>query len=824
MPRALAACLLAAAASAAAPSGSHLVRPPAHRMLSTGVCSLTGTWLDNSDNVATISQTGLALLATAVTPVGWTTAPGELSPDGSSLWLQFAPSNNLTAVVASACTELRWSTGTVWRLSQPLGDVTVVHAAFLTHLDVGFTLLANDVCEEYFQKHFPAGFALSEALRAAGGAARYSVTSHPWLILEFLDGTAGCGRTPRTPAQVAAMEAAIARGDVRWHGKPANMFVELEDGPWFESSLRLAGELNARFNQSWGELATKSTDVPGLSASAIPWLAAAGKRSIHLGYNSACRVPDIPQAFNWIHPGTGTSILTFVNNNYGSEILIPGSTHALAFLYSMDNSGPPSSPAVVESWWAATQARFPNATIVLSSLDDFTRAVLPLADRIPQVTGEIGQSWSYGAPADPNKVANVRALRRVRNAGVQEGWLDALDADLLAFERRLLIGGPEHNAGLCFGCFLGPARTAAGNWSNAQFHELRYRPDYAFIESGNLEKRNFTVPLPSSPTPSAGWLRYLAEADAALAALTPAAPDLSGFTQVQPASAFGACGRFSAARFSPADGSLSSLVDGATGHDWVAPGAPVGLGAFAYRTYTEADFDRWNKEYNPGCGPPCGDFAKQGMDTANPVNKTWLPTLTSLWQRADAAQPCSFLAELALDAAAVSLAGGMARIFLNVTLDPDPLTPTPTVSVQLSWLGKTSTRLAEAAWLSFAPNVGAAGDAAWTMDVLGFPVSPLDVVPMGTRHTHAVGSGVATDTRAAGGAYARIVTLDAALVAPGDREHLIWYDGYTQPQMAGGWHFDLSSNLWGTAFAQWAINTDNLFRFVLELQPPAAAV
>ena len=801
---ALAAAAAAASCGVAASPYDPLVRPPAHRVLSSGLCDLTGAYVDGSGNEALLAQAAdRSLLATAVTPVGWTTAPGALAADGATLWLNFAPGGNLSAEVAAACTELRWSTGTVWRLTAPAASVRVVHAVMLIHLDVGFTLLANDVCEEYFQRHFPSGIALSAALRAAGGPAQYSITTHPWLLLEFLDGTAGCGRTPRTPAQIAAVVGAIARGDIRWHGKPMNNFVELEDGPWFASSLQLSGELNARFNKSWGALATKSTDVPGMSKSAIPWLSAAGKKSIHMGYNSACRVPDIPQAFNWLHVASGTQLLTFVTDNYGSEIRVPGSDHALAFLYSPDNSGPPPDAAAVATWWAATQARYPNATILLSSLDDFTRAVLPLADRLPQVSGEIGQSWSYGAPADPNKLAAVRALRRLRNGAVEAGWLDADDADLRAFERRLWVGGPEHNWGLCFGCFLGPARTAAGNWSNELFHPLRSRADYAFIESGNLEKRNFTQPLAPSAAASAGWRRYLAEAAAARAALAPSPPDLAGFSQVSPADTFGACGRFAAARFSAADGSLAALTDGATGWQWVAPGAAVGLGAFAYRTYTEADFDVWNREYNPNCGPPCGDFAKQGMDSAAPVNKTWLPTLQSLWRRNAPAQPCSFLAQLALDPATVALYGGMASIYLNFTLDPDPLAPAPTVAVTLSWLGKTSTRMAEAAWLSFAPNVGgAAGDAAWTMDILGLPVSPLEVVPMGTRHIHAVDDGVASDTRAGGGPLARIRTLDTPLVSPGDREHLLWYDGDAQPDMAGGWHFDLSSNVWGTAFPQ----------------------
>jgi hypothetical protein len=213
----------------------------------------------------------------------------------------------------------------------------------------------------------------------------------------------------------------------------------------------------------------------------------------------------VPQAFNWVHSGTGTSLLTFVNNNYGSQILVPGSAHALAFFYSMDNSGPPADAAAVQAWWNATQARFPAAQLQLSSLDAFTEAILPLAEALPQVTGEIGQSWSYGSPADPQKLAAVRTARRLRNAGVAADWLDAADSDLLAYERRLWVGGPEHNWGLCFGCFLPGGRSTNGNWSNAQFHAVRQRADYQFIESGNVEKREFTLPQAQDHAPSAGY-------------------------------------------------------------------------------------------------------------------------------------------------------------------------------------------------------------------------------------------------------------------------------------------------------------------------------
>jgi hypothetical protein len=262
-------------------------------------------------------------------------------------------------------------------------------------------------------------------------------------------------------------------------------------------------------------------------------------------------------------------------------------------------------------WWNATQASFPAATIILSSLDAFAEAILPIRDTLPTISGEIGQSWSYGAPADAHKLAAYRAVRRTRNAAVAAGALSPADPDLIAYERRLWVGGPEHNWGLSFGQYLPNSRSAQGNWSNAEFSPVRYRSDYAFYASGNEEKRNFTLPLPPPPTASAEYRAFLRNASAAVAALTPVVPDLTGYTRVQAGSAVqlaGACGRFSSVTFSPVDASVISLVDSLSGFDYAAGGT---LGAFHYHTYTEADFDVWNREYNPGCGPPCGDFAKQ---------------------------------------------------------------------------------------------------------------------------------------------------------------------------------------------------------------------
>ena len=82
-----------------------------------------------------------------------------------------------------------------------------------------------------------------------------------------------------------------------------------------------------------------------------------------------------------------------------------------------------------------------------------------------------------------------------------------------------------------------------------------------------------------------------------------------------------------------------------------------------------------------------------------------------------------------------------------------------------------------------------------------------------------VWDGVRYDNRGVGGAFVRIATWDTPLVAPGDTDHLLWYDGSSPPDLNGGWHFNLWNNVWGTAFPQW-YGDNGQARYTLELQAP----
>ena len=143
----VAAALCATTAAATDAAARRVVLPPRHRVLASGACDLSGTYTDRDGNVAALAQhADLTLNATSLSASGWTTARGALS-GSTSAWMVFNTAN-LTAVISVGCTRLSWSNGAVWTQTQPNTDVSLVHVVFMTHLDIGFTLLARDVCDQ----------------------------------------------------------------------------------------------------------------------------------------------------------------------------------------------------------------------------------------------------------------------------------------------------------------------------------------------------------------------------------------------------------------------------------------------------------------------------------------------------------------------------------------------------------------------------------------------------------------------------------------------------------------------------------------------------
>jgi hypothetical protein len=648
-----------------------------------------------------------------------------------------------------------------------------IHVIFKTHLDIGFTDLASTVTQRYMHGYIPGAIALAQRLRDEGYTEQFVWTTGAWLIYEFLE---QAGKRERR-----LMEDAIARGDIAWHALPFTTHTELMDASLFRFGLSLSKRLDAHFGRE--TIASKMTDVPGHTRAMLPLLAEAGVQFLHLGANEASCPPDVPPVFVWRHTD-GSEVVVMYHASYGGEGAAAGLNHLLYFAHSGDNLGPPAFQEVIAQFLLLSQ-KFPGAQIAASTLDAFARELLPLKKNLPVLTEEIGDTWIHGVATDPIKVSQYRALLRLREKWIAQGWKDE------SFSRHLMLV-PEHTWGMDIKTHLNDH----AHFSAGEVQSMLSTPRYKKVMKSWDEQRGYI-------RAALGTLdkKRLAEADEALRDLKPHRPDLRGFTQIDANEAI-TTAHFTL-RFDANTGALTQLKTGR--RNWASDTHPVGL--LRYQTFSMRDFDRFQRSYNPNHGKPAimwwstSDFGKPGMEQNAPEHKLWQPQVAGIWQkRGDAGE--HMVIQLDAPAEAHTKYGCPQHFTLEYTLPH----AAPRIELRAQWFDKPATRMAEATWLSFAP-ITKKGE--WHIEKMGEWIDPLDVVRHGNRTLHAASRGARYGDEDGG---LMIDTPDAPLIAPGLPALLQFND--KQPSLRGGMHINLHNNVWGTNFPAW-FGEDAAFRFVL---------
>ena len=169
--------------------------------------------------------------------------------------------------------------------------------------------------------------------------------------------------------------------------------------------------------------------------SVIPFLNRSGVSAISIGANGGSTPPDIPPCFLWEDSASGTSLLgLFTWPGYGSlplpqqkTCVVEGLEHALVYNWNGDNAGP-FEASEYESAWDQLRRNFPNAKeIVASTLDNFTQHLVEVRNKLPVVRAEVGDTWIYGVPSDPQKVSRMAAIEKVWGAAADLSDQSAAD-------------------------------------------------------------------------------------------------------------------------------------------------------------------------------------------------------------------------------------------------------------------------------------------------------------------------------------------------------------------------------------------------------------
>ncbi|TAZ84623.1 DUF5054 domain-containing protein [Rhizobium ruizarguesonis] len=622
-----------------------------------------------------------------------------------------------------------------------------VHLVFKTHLDIGFTDHAERVRRQYHERFIPQAIETGRHFHAENpDEPKFIWTTGAWLIWDHLNSRSG--------PEVAALEQAIERGLIRWHGLPFTTHTELMSPDLFRAGLSYSQELDRRFGKT--TIAAKMTDVPGHTLGMVPLLSEAGIRFLHLGVNTASPPPDVPDIFRWRAPG-GEEVVVMYQRSYGETCFPDGLEDGLSFAHTNDNIGPQSVPQTAEAY-RELRAREPDAVIRAATLDEYGAILWSERERFPVVELELGDSWIHGSGSDPVKTARFLALQRLYDRFAADG----LDARRLAFGRGLAMVA-EHTCGVDIKSYLRDDKA----WSRADFEAAR-RSDYRFAYT------------------EASWDEQRAYLDQAVSELdeTDRKAAQAVFAEFATPAVLKGGGRelsLQAGGWSIALNAVSGDVAEITSPSGrTISGRDGSLIAYRYESYDAGDVIRHMETYLTHRQEwAVLDHDKPGLARSGAaLSKVFLPAL-------EATDEASIL--LSMPAEAVQKYGAPPHVMLHFIAEGDRL------DLSLTLHDKPANRMPEASFLSFTPD--GAGD--WNFRKMGLWHRSGNIATSGGGQLQAVTS--ARNDLALGALT--IETFDAPLVAPQSSDFMTFYK--TRPDFGSGIRFNLHNNKWGTNFPMW---------------------
>ncbi|MGN1027728.1 MAG: DUF5054 domain-containing protein [Faecousia sp.] len=631
---------------------------------------------------------------------------------------------------------------------------------FKTHLDLGFTDLAETVYRRYMTEYIPAALALAKQTR--GTQERFVWTVGSWLFQQY---RAFAGDSPE-------LEEAVRCGDIRWHGLPFTTHTEYMTPELFSYGLSLSQELDKRYGTR--TVAAKMTDVPGHTRAVIPLLANAGIRLLHIGVNPASKVPEVPTLFWWEAPG-GQRILTMYNGDYGELTPVGSSGTAVYFAHTGDNHGPQGVEQIRQIYETLRQ-RFPGAVLRAGTLEDVAAVALQ-QDGLPVVTGEIGDTWIHGTGTDPAKTSAYRGLLRLAKE-LPEEKRERVYAQLLPV--------PEHTWGLDEKTHLSKTyfvdfKGEYGFFAREEFEKARSSERFRLMERSWQEQRQYVRngcdAFPEEIRP---------RAEAVLAQVRRLPGETAGAEAVLPEQLL-RIGQFGVAVDDT--GAVCRLEwDGRTWADEAHP-----LCRFLYEAFSEKEFDRFRQQYvRSDESWAIEDFGKIGMEKANDRYRGYSMTLTGLWRRGD-----TLMVKGRTQPEAFERFGCPEEFELLLSFREGE------IHGDFAWFRKPANRIAEALWLGFCPKAKLRA-----VHKLGAWIDPMDVVDGGNKRMHVTQDGVRWEGLSLQG-------VDTGLISVGGPSLL--YFSNEAPSLEKGVWFNLYNNVWGTNFPMW-YDQDSRFRFVLSFE------
>ena len=473
-----------------------------------------------------------------------------------------------------------------------------------------------------------------------------------------------------------------------------------------------------------------------------------------------------------------------------------------------DNAGPFSSDTYVEKW-NQIQKAFPGADVVASTFDNFTQHLLGDPDvfaKLPVVKEEIGDSWIYGVPSDPQKVQRMRVMNREWTKFLKH---NSMTPELQNATRFFLKAGYVFSSFFCFYTHTYThilqnsehtwGRDVKSNlfdnddWLNKDFEKARavdsnVSSQFMILEESWWEQRLWGIStaldtLEGASHPLAKIIRD--EFDN----VKPVIPNTQGL-QIGHIDTMYTCGNVTLSFDS--SGALSYIMSTTTASSnvWASKNKP--LFELKYRSYSADDVSDFFSQYcKSSASWVAHDYGKPGLPSSV-VGEIFTPTVSNIFVDTE---KCIFVLESSFDNISTLEYGAPSTVWTNVSIIDNSV-----VNVEMSMFNKTTTRIPEAMFVQFqTPNK----NITWSANKLGSWIEPDDIVDGGTKHLHGITEEGLRVRDNNNNNTMQISSLDAAVANFGMLTAYPSPVHETADTSKDGSSFVLWDNLWGTNYIMW---------------------
>ena len=602
-----------------------------------------------------------------------------------------------------------------------------VHLVLLDHLQLS-TRRVNTSIDYYFRFVIPQALYTAQVLRhRLGDGHNSSLGLHmaaSLLTLYLSCPSFDAGFYCPTPIEQQQLVNAIAQGDVTFDAFPHAVESQLLD----DSMARFALDWTEQLANETGRLGGRPrsivlTDVQGMTRGLVPVLNKTGVEAILLSTDDRVVRLRVPRVFKWRDDGTNTSTLVVYQHglstglNASNAITVDKFNQKLLLSRFIDTNHSDFTPHAIARQLRYVQSQFPNATVLLSTLDTFVSQLRHHNQlqriRLPVVTAELGSSSVIGAAGDPLLLAGYLNLQSLRNACIADSLCDNCSRSWSDYSQLLLTAAhPVQGANVSIELKAledGPPAGRYWQWNNSQFKAVRDTLEYRRLASTWLDSRLWSInsslhALPANHTiPST--FRSLVKGTL----LPPATVNLTGLA---PSKLLAGFDTGSYLIGFATDGSIVSLIDKATSVNYAGTGYALAL--FQYSFYNESMLNTSLSSYLScaanGSLAAClrstlTDYSKLGLDQSFKPPQ-WLLNRTSYVQTEFYVQnntdhPTVFLFNLSLPSNLTALhtvVGAPKWVVVRYEL------VYRTLLVTLTMYNKTATRIAESSTLLFHPR------------------------------------------------------------------------------------------------------------------------